>query len=181
MELRIVISWISPVDLKVWLWQALSAGGRFWNCSFTGSYPAATHDRRTAFHQTEAYQFVKANEKLLSQHTLVANVGVYYSRATRLTFRNKSEEGDRFEAFIRGVETALIENHIPHDFIADDQVSRERLARYKVVVLANVRSLSDAELALIKEFVANGGNIVATYETSLFNGDGVEVSRFWTG
>ncbi len=35
-----------PVDLKVWLWQALSAGGRFWNCSFTGSYPAATYDRQ---------------------------------------------------------------------------------------------------------------------------------------
>ena len=167
-----------PVDLKVWLWQALAAGGRFWNCSFTGSYPAATYDRRTAFHQTEAYQFVKENEKLLSQHTSVANVGVYYSRATRLTFRNKSEEGDRFEAFIRGVETALIENHIPHDFIADDQVSKERLARYKVIVLANVRSLSDAELALIKEFVGNGGNIVATYETSLFNSDGVKRQDF---
>ena len=167
-----------PVDLKVWLWQALAAGGRFWNCSFTGSYPAATYDRRTAFHQTEAYQFVKVNEKLLSQHTSVANIGVYYSRATRLTFRNKSEEGDRFEAFIRGVETALIENHIPHDFIADDQVSRERLARYKVIVLANVRSLSDAEIALIEEFVGNGGNIVATYETSLFNSDGVKRQDF---
>ena len=167
-----------PVDLKVWLWQALAAGGRFWNCSFTGSYPAATYDRRTAFHQTEAYQFVKENEKLLSQHTSVANVGVYYSRATRLTFRNKSEEGDRFEAFIRGVETALIENHIPHDFIADDQVSKERLARYKVIILANVRSLSDAELELIKEFVGNGGNIVATYETSLFNSDGIKRQDF---
>ena len=167
-----------PIDLKVWLWQALSAGGRFWNCSFTGPYPAATYDRRTAFHQTETYQFVKENEKLLSQHTSVANIGVYYSRATRLTYRDKSVEGDRFEAFIRGVETALIENHIPHDFIADDQVTKERLARYKVVVLANVRSLSDAELGLIKEFVGNGGNIVATYETSLFNADGVRRQDF---
>ena len=167
-----------PIDLKVWLWQALSAGGRFWNCSFTGSYPAATYDRRTAFHQTETYQFVKENEKLLSQHTSVSNVGVYYSRATRLTYRNKSEEGDRFEAFIRGVETALIEGHIPHDFIADDQVTKESLARYKVIVLANVRSLSDAELGLIKEFVGNGGNIVSTYETSLFSTDGVRRQDF---
>jgi hypothetical protein len=167
-----------PVDLKVWLWQALSAGGRFWNCSFTGAYPAATYDQRTAFHQSEAYQFVKENEKLLSQHTSVANIGVYYSRATRLSYRNKSEEGDRFEAFIRGIETVLIENHIAHDFIVDDQVTKERLARYKVIVLANVRSLSDAEIALIKEFVSNGGNIVATYETSLFNSDGVKRQDF---
>ena len=167
-----------PIDLKVWLWQALAAGGRFWNCSFTGSYPAATYDRRTALHQTETYQFVKTNERLLSQHISVANVGVYYSRATRMSFRNKSEEEDRFEAFIRGVETALIENHIPHDFIADDQVSKERLAKYKVIILANVRCLSDSELSLIKEYVSNGGGIVSTYETSLFNSDGLKRQDF---
>lgn len=167
-----------PTDLNVWLWQALAAGGRFWNCSFTGSHPGATHDRRTALHQTETYQFVKTNEKLLTQHAAVANVGVYYSRATRLSFRNKTEEGDAFEAFIKGVETVLIENHILHDFIADDQVSKERLERYKVVVLPNVRCLSERELSLLTAYVENGGNIVATYETSLYTAEGVKRKDF---
>jgi hypothetical protein len=167
-----------PVDLKVWLWEALSAGGRFWNCSFTGMHPGATYDRRTALHQTETYQFVKTNETLLTQHVNVATVGVYYSRATRLSFRNKSEEGDRFEAFIRGIETVLIENHIPHDFIADDQVSKDRLTKYKVVILPNVRCLSDQEIGLLKEYVSDGGNIVATYETSLYAADGTRKKDF---
>src|SRR5688572_28297044 len=157
-----------PIDLKVWLWEALAAGGRFWNCCFTGMHPGATYDRRTALHQTETYQFVKNNEKILSQHISVASIGVYYSRATRLSYRNKSEEGDRFEAFLRGIETVLIENHILHDFIADDQVTRERLANYKVIILPNVRCLSDKEITLLTEYVANGGNLVATYETSLY-------------
>jgi hypothetical protein len=73
------------IDLKVWLWQALAAGGRFWNCSFTGMHPGATYDRRTAFHQSDTYQFVKANEKELRLQTAVADVAVYYSRATRLS------------------------------------------------------------------------------------------------
>jgi hypothetical protein len=163
-----------PVDLKVWLWQALSAGGRFWNCSFTGMHPGATYDQRTALHQTEAYQFVKANEKILSQHVSVANIGVYYSRTTRQSYRNDSEEGDHFEAFIKGIETVLIENHIPHDFIADDQISRERLSKYKVVILPNVKCLSISEVSLLTEYVGNGGNLVATYETSLYNGDGTK-------
>ncbi len=167
-----------PIDLKVWLWQSLSAGGRFWNCSFTGAHPGATYDQRTAFHQTEAYQFVKTHERLLTQHVSVANVGIYYSRATRLSFRKKSEEGDRFEAFIKGVETVLIENHIPHDFIADDQISKERLSKYKVVVLPNVRCLSDNEVSLLKNYVGHGGNLVATYETSLYHADGSKRSDF---
>ena len=167
-----------PIDLKVWLWESLSAGGRFWNCSFTGSHPGATYDQRTAYHQTETYQFVKANEELLTQHVSVANVGIYYSRATRLSFRNKSEEGDRFEAFIKGVETVLIENHIPHDFIADDQIARERLAKYKVVVLPNVRCLSDNEVSLLKEYVGQGGSLIATYETSLYRADGTKRADF---
>jgi hypothetical protein len=167
-----------PVDLKVWLWESLSAGGRFWNCSFTGSHPGATYDQRTAYHQTETYQFVKTNEELLTQHVSVANIGIYYSRATRLSFGNKSEEGDRFEAFIKGVETVLIENHIPHDFLADDQVSRERLAKYKVLILPNVRCLSDNEVSLLKEYVAQGGNLIATYETSLYRVDGTKRGDF---
>ena len=160
------------------MWQALAAGGRFWNCSFTGPYPGATYDRRTAFHQTDTYQFVKANESILTQHKSFANVGVYYSRATRLSFRNKSEEGDRFEAFIRGVETVLIENHVLHDFIADDQISKERLATYKVIILPNVRCLSDLELDLLKGYVSNGGNIISTYETSLYSAEGNKRSDF---
>ncbi len=166
------------VDLNVWLWEALAAGGRFWNCSFTGSHPAATYDRRNAFHQTNTYQFVKEHEKLLTQHTSVSNIGVYYSRATRLSFRNKSVEGDRFEGFIKGIETILIENHIPHDFIADDQASKERLQKYKIIILPNVRCLSDKEISLLKEYVGNGGNSIATYETSLYNSDGSKRQDF---
>ena len=48
-----------PIDLKVWLWQALAAGGRFWNCSFTGSYPAGTYDSRTAYHQPRPINSLK--------------------------------------------------------------------------------------------------------------------------
>jgi hypothetical protein len=167
-----------PVDLQVWLWQALAAGGRFWNCSFTGTHPGATYDKRTAFHQTETYQFVKTNEKILTQQISVSTIGVYYSRATRLSYRNKSEEGDRFEAFIKGIETVLIENHIPHDFIADDQISAQKLSNYKVVILPNVRCLSDYEIALLKTYVANGGNLLSTYETSLFDERGIKRADF---
>jgi len=91
-----------PVDLKVWLWQSLSAGGRFWNCSFTGSHPGSTYDQRTAYHQSETYQFVKVHEDVLAQQVSVANIGVYYSRATRLSFRDKSEKEIGLKPLLKG-------------------------------------------------------------------------------
>lgn len=160
-------------DLKIWLWQILSAGGRFWNCYFT-NVPTQTHDNRNAFNETEAYQFVKANEKLLEQHVPVANIGIYYSRPTRISYRQKLEEGDQFGTDIRGIETVLMENHIPHDFILDDQLSKERLQKYKVVFLPNVRCMADSEIELLKDYVNDGGNLIATYTTSLYDDAGKE-------
>jgi hypothetical protein len=168
---RLVID--PPEDLKVWLWQILSAGGRFWNCYFT-NVPTQTHDNRNAFNETQAYAFVKTHEKLLEQHVPVANVGIYYSGPTRLSYRKKSAEGDQFGSEIRGVETVLMENHIPHDFILDDQISTERLQRYKLVILPNVRCMADKEIALLKAYVRAGGNVIATYASSLYDADGRE-------
>lgn len=168
------------LDLKVWLWQILSAGGRFWNCYFS-NVPTLTHDNRNAFNETAAYRFVEQHEKLLEQHVPVANVGIYYSRPTRLSYRKKSEEGDRFGTDIRGIEGVLMQHHIPHDFILDNQLTRERLRRYRVVLLPNVRSMSDGEMTLLNEYVREGGNVVATYATSLYDADGRARSDYGLG
>lgn len=168
---RLVID--PPVDLKIWLWEILSAGGRFWNCYFT-NVPTLTHDNRNAYNESEAYHFVKANEKILEQHIPVANVGIYYSRPTRLSYREKLEEGDRFGSEVRGVETVMMENHIPHDFILDDQISKERLEKYNLVILPNVRCMSKKEMELLKNYVDHGGNLLATYATSLYDTNGKE-------
>lgn len=160
-------------DLKVWLWQILSAGGRFWNCYFT-NVPTQTSDNRNAFNETEVYMFVKANEKVLEQQVPVSNIGIYYSRPTRISYRKKSEEGDHFGTDIRGVEAVMMENHIPHDFILDDQLSKEKLQKYKLVLLPNVRCMSDKEIDILKDYVRNGGNLIATYATSLYDANGKE-------
>ncbi|MGD0745609.1 MAG: alpha-amylase family protein [Verrucomicrobiota bacterium] len=167
-----------PVDLRIYLWEALAAGGRFWNTNFTGSYPDATSDRRNAFNDVEACQFVRRHQKLLAQHVPVAAAGVYYSRPTRLFYRRPSAEGDRFDAGIKGVERVLVEGHIPYDFIPDDQLSPQRLRRYRVVILPNVRCLTRAETDQLRGFVRDGGNLLATFATSLNDVDGATRADF---
>lgn len=167
-----------PEDLKVWLWEALAAGGRFWNCNFTGQHPDATHDRRNAFNNTQAYHFVKEHQGLLANHCPVANIGIYYSRPTRLFYRSAPPEGDRFDASIKGVEKVLNENHLLYDFIPDDQLSLERLNKYSLIILPNVRCISDAETEIFKTFVQNGGNMLATFATGLHYLNGKERENF---
>lgn len=168
----------TPAETRVWLWEILAAGGRFWNCGFTGMHAAATHDRRTAFNSAPIYAFVRDHEDVLAHHAPVANVGIFYSRATRQFYRTPSPEGDRFGAAIQGVENALLEGHIPYDFIADDQLTAARLARYRVVVLPNVRCLSDAEVALFREYVRGGGGLLATFATGLNDATGAPRADF---
>jgi hypothetical protein len=168
----------APIDLNVWLWEAAAAGGRFWNCYFNGPHPAATHDRRNAYNNVEAYSFVRQHEAVLADQVPVQPVGIYYSKATRLSYRRPREEGGRFNTSIQGMETVLIENHVPYGFLADDQVSTERLASYALLILPNVRCLADREIELITRYVADGGRLLATYATSLYDEHAVQRADF---
>jgi hypothetical protein len=62
-------------------------------------------------------------------------------------------------------EQTLIQTKIPFAVIFNRHL--KELAKYKVLVLADQDALSDEELAAIREFVKNGGGLVATESSSL--------------
>jgi hypothetical protein len=68
-----------------------------------------------------------------------------------------------------GFYQALVEARIPFDYIADQELSLERLASFKVLVLPNSSALSEAHAQTIREFVAGGGSVVAAYQSSLLD------------
>ena len=165
------------IDLQIWLWQILSMGGRFWNCYFT-NVPTQSYDNRNAFNETEAYNFVREHDVLLELHIPFSNIGIYYSNATRESYRKKSWDEESYGNEIRGIETVLMENHIPHDFILDDHINGQKLEKYKLIILPNVKCLSAMEVSLLKDFVSKGGKLIATYCTSLFDEKGNELDDY---
>jgi hypothetical protein len=58
------------------------------------------------------------------------------------------------------VEQALIQGRIPFDLVFDEHLAD--LSKYKVLILPDTECLSDTQLALIRNFVAGGGGLVAT-------------------
>jgi hypothetical protein len=85
---------------------------------------------------------------------------------------------ERFLAHALGVFRVGAEEHLPITLITDLDVRSDRLAPYKVLILPNAAALSNSQVAAIRDYVKNGGGLVATCETSLFDELGHARSNF---
>ncbi|MFC2075469.1 beta-galactosidase trimerization domain-containing protein [candidate division KSB1 bacterium] len=65
-------------------------------------------------------------------------------------------------------EQSLFQARVPFDIIFDKQLAGD-LSQYKVIVLADQICLSDEQLGIIRSFVKNGGGVVGTGATSVFD------------
>lgn len=70
-------------------------------------------------------------------------------------------------AAVTGTYRSLVETHLPVEFLDERRESLERLADFKVVVLPDVLSVSEAEAHALCRFVENGGGLVATGPTGI--------------
>jgi hypothetical protein len=78
-----------------------------------------------------------------------------------------------------GAFAACLYNHIQvTSSMASLLEDPQKLAKYKVIYLADNVYLSDDQIKNLKQFVANGGGLVASYATSLYSGDGRRNSSF---
>lgn len=90
------------------------------------------------------------------------------SEPTRQFVAHKDIAG-RFLPHVFGAFRTALEEHRPLDLIADTDVSREGLSRYRVLILPDSAALSEAQVEAIRGFVRDGGGLVATCETSLYD------------
>ncbi len=74
---------------------------------------------------------------------------------------------DRFLPHVFGAYRVGLEEHWPVSLLNDWDVTAGNLAKYRVVILPNAAALSDQQVAALRDYVASGGGLVATTETSL--------------
>jgi len=163
----------APLDTRLWLWEAAACGGGFWNCYFNGYYPANAPDARNAYITCDSYKYLQDNSEILQNIQPVTDIGVMYSKPSgELT-------GDEdFETSMRGVQRFLEENHYQYGFISDRQLSAEKLKHFKLLFLPDVEALSSEHVQLIEEWVSNGGKLISTFKTSLYDENGVSRNEF---
>jgi hypothetical protein len=71
-----------------------------------------------------------------------------------------------------GMYHSLIEGRIPFELINSDLLDTEHLKAFKLLILCNLTRLSNVQCDQIRKFVDEGGSILATFETSLYDENG---------
>jgi hypothetical protein len=150
-------------EARMWMIAGIAGGIQPW-WHHVGAYQ---EDRR-AFHTAEpVMRWWKANERDLINRTPVASVGVVWSQRNA-DFFGRDAVAQRVDAPYTGFMHALVRARIPYLPIHADDIDRDA-AGLAVLILPNVGALSDGQAASIRRFVQNGGSIVATGDTGLYD------------
>ncbi len=139
------------------------------------------------------YSEIERRESVLIGAEPVRYAALYVSQKVReldeVLNRSKTTSGMMLESTINpsdsdllpawmGTFKALIEAHIPVEIVDDRPESLATLNQYKVVYLSNILTLSAAEVDVLRTYIANGGAIIATGATSLYDEWGNRLNNF---
>jgi hypothetical protein len=127
------------------------------------------------------FGIIKNNEKLLEGMESYPHVGV--------VFAYNSPEGHVKSSWHDGVTnartsslgafSACLFNHIQvgsiSEFVLDNP---EKLSKYRILYLANLPYLSNERIINIRNYVNNGGNLIVSYASTLFDDKGNRQARF---
>ncbi len=109
-----------------------------------------------------------------------AKTAVVFSWATR-RYTKGPEDMDWMGEF-NGWGRLLMEEHVPFDVvIAEYCKTKESLAKYDLLVMPDIKCLSEEFCKLISEYVKAGGKVIATGETSLKDIDGSKLADYRLG
>lgn len=165
----------SGAEIKMWVADGVANGLRPKMAKFAGTL----HDERWLKPVEEFYTWLwQAEPYLRNEGYPLATVGFVYSQQTVRFYGEPKKRGHNEEDFSKGFYHAMIEARIPTDMVHEDLLEESDLSRFRVLVLPGVACLSDKQCEVIRRFVQNGGSLVATFETSLFDEKGKPRANF---
>ncbi|RYF77107.1 MAG: hypothetical protein EOO39_04770 [Cytophagaceae bacterium] len=157
----------SDAEIRIWVAEGTANGMRPCFVKFGGDI----YDKRWMEAVAGLYEGYHKNETYLRNTASMARVGVVYSEQTDRNYGGKpwqQKSGDHLD----GIYHTLVESRIPFDMVNDRLLTPDDLGRFKLLILPNIASLSDAQCAQLQAFVDGGGSVVATFETSLYDEEG---------
>jgi len=153
-----------PAEIRLWVADGIAGGLRPWFTKFN----AKPYDKRWMEPVAELYDWHYKNQRYLRNVRNLARVGVVFSQQTARYYGGETARA-KVEDHINGIYQALVEARIPFEMVHDRKLNAEALAGFRTLVLPNIACLSDAQCQQLSEYVARGGSIVATHETSLYD------------
>ena len=154
-------------ELKLWVADAVANGLRPWFTKFS----AQVFDARWMDVVKNLYNKYSEWEKYLKDTKSLSEVALMFSQHTVREYA-KNEADALVEEPLCGYYQALVESKMPFDMFDSHNIVLEKLRKYATIIMPNIAVLSDNDIKEIKQYVEQGGNIIATYETSLYDEEG---------
>jgi Hypothetical glycosyl hydrolase 6/Beta-galactosidase trimerisation domain len=163
----------SEAEIRMWVLDGVANGLRPWFTKFAGTL----RDRRWLSVVEKVYQWHYRNERYLRNEEPLARIAMVYSQQTAHNYGG-AQARQKVEDHTLGFYQALIEGRIPFEMVHDRLLDPAHIDRFKVLLLPNIAALSTTQCTQLREYVARGGSIVATHETSLYDEWGVRRADF---
>jgi hypothetical protein len=160
-------------EIRLWVADGIAQDLRPWFVKFN----ARPIDRRWLPVVQEIYEWHYAHQTYLRNEQSLARVAIVYSQQTASYYGGENARASVEDPAL-GFYQALIEARIPFEMVHDRLLDPAHINRFKTLILPNIAALSTQQCAQLRAFVAQGGSIVATYETSLYDEWGVRRTDF---
>ena len=163
----------TEAETRIWVAEGTSAGMKPCFVKFS----AVLYDKRWLKTIENIYQTHYKAERYLNNIAPIARVGIVYSENTERNYGGKAWQRNIAD-HENGMYHALVEASMPFEMVNDKLLDETSLMPFKLLILPNVAALSDQQCEQLRSFVARGGSLVATYETSLYDEEGNQRSDF---
>lgn len=134
----------------------------------------------------EVYAFLEKNTAALAGTRSLARVALLTSTRTLDRYAGvdipwtdisgiddrKAQTAGNHSASFYGHYEMLVRARVPFDVLDDHAIETGRLAQYELLVLPTAACLTDNECAAIRQFVQEGGRLIADFETSHYDAHG---------
>jgi hypothetical protein len=165
-------------------WQLCAAACKANGCDVLGpcgigAYPDTTSAHRLLGNVKTGLDSFMQDADLAEEAISAARVGLVFSWATR---RYHGQGSLDWSDELRGWSRVLIEEHIPFDLVVAERAGSARdLHRYDLLILPNTACLPESFCAVLREYARDGGRLLVTAESSLWDEHGAERSDFALG
>ena len=131
--------------------------------------PAGGLNRSARELMTPIFRDVEEKEPYLQRASPIPYAAIVSSEAVRTYYaRKQPDRGPR--PHLEGIFATLQRLRVPVEFLsAELDLDVQNLKKFQVVILPNVAILSSPQATAIKQYVREGGAILATYETGLYD------------
>ncbi len=160
----------NPAEAKMWLNETVASGlAPYYH--FIGSEDGLGEDRRWQKVGADYFKWTAKHDAHFRVRRSLANIGVVMGQGTQLLYPGPATARSR--AYMRetthGVYEMLLAGRYAFDFVHEERLEQERLAKYRALVLPNIAMLSDKQCDQIREYARRGGSLMASFETGLYD------------